>query len=309
MLRLTSRASLIDDHGPCGSSSDVLTQVPLDKPERQIDASRHPGGGPYRAIGNKDAVHLDSDFRKALLQLLSTGPVRRRTPTVEQPSLGQREGSEANGSNAPRARCSLAQQSNCAWCWRSDLASGADEQRVIRVFPHGLGIYGPSQGVGCPLAALGDEAEIVKSLLATKLAVSNAATGAKLSTLKLAGRNNPTRRTATSFCNFEKGSDRPRSSPKARGLAQEKSRRQKLYKQFIDEASKLYADALVHDESEVSALVDMYALIGRMRVSSSDAVIGKAEAAARMILDTYFSPSKTFPELRQLIESRSMDPL
>jgi hypothetical protein len=53
-----------------------------------------------------------------------------------------------------------------------------------------------------------------------------------------------------------------------RSLAQEKARRQKLYKQFIDEASKLYADALVHDESEVSALVDMYALIGRMRILS-----------------------------------------
>jgi hypothetical protein len=53
----------------------------------------------------------------------------------------------------------------------------------------------------------------------------------------------------------------------------------------------------------------MYAFIGRMRISSSDAVRGKAEAAARMILDTYFSPNKTFPELRQFIESRSMDPL
>jgi len=100
-----------------------------------------------------------------------------------------------------------------------------------------------------------------------------------------------------------------RRKDSARRLAQEKSRRQKLYKQFIDEASKLYADALVHDKSEVLAFVDMYALIGRMRISSSDAVVGKAEAAARMILDTYFSPNKTFPELRQLIESRSMDPL
>jgi len=35
----------------------------------------------------------------------------------------------------------------------------------------------------------------------------------------------------------------------------EKKRRQKLYKQFINEASKLYAGALVHDEAELSALV------------------------------------------------------
>ena len=47
---------------------------------------------------------------------------------------------------------------------------------------------------------------------------------------------------------------------RARRLSQDKARRQKLYKQFIDEASKLYADALVHDEAEVSALVSVYAL-------------------------------------------------
>jgi hypothetical protein len=60
----------------------------------------------------------------------------------------------------------------------------------------------------------------------------------------------------------------------------------------------LYADALVHNNSEVSALVNMYALIGRMRILSSDAVIEGAETVARMIVDTYFSPNKTFPELR-----------
>ena len=100
-----------------------------------------------------------------------------------------------------------------------------------------------------------------------------------------------------------------RRKDSARRLTQEKTRRQKLYKQFIDEASKLYADALVHDKSEVSALVGMYALIGRMRILSGDAVIAKAEAVARMIIDTYFSPNKTFPELRQLMDNHPMDPL
>jgi hypothetical protein len=100
-----------------------------------------------------------------------------------------------------------------------------------------------------------------------------------------------------------------RRKDSARRLSQEKSRRQKLYKQFIEEASKLYADALVHDNSEVSALVNMYALIGRMRILSSDAVIEGAEAVARMIVDTYFAPNKTFPELRQLMTGHATDPL
>ena len=96
---------------------------------------------------------------------------------------------------------------------------------------------------------------------------------------------------------------------RARRLSQEKARRQKLYKQFIDEASKLYADAIVHDQAEVSALVSIFALVSRMRVLSSSAVVEKAEAVIRMIVDTYFEPNKTFPELRDLLKTHPIDPL
>jgi hypothetical protein len=92
-------------------------------------------------------------------------------------------------------------------------------------------------------------------------------------------------------------------------LAKDKSVRQKLYKQFIEEASKLYADALVHNQSEVSALVSVYALISRMRVSSSHVIVEKAEMVIRMIVDTFSAPNKTFPELREMMGSPAMDPL
>ena len=100
-----------------------------------------------------------------------------------------------------------------------------------------------------------------------------------------------------------------RSQDRARRLSQDKVRRQKLYKQFIDEASKLYADALVHDQAEVSALVSVYALINRMRVLSRSDVVEKAEAVVRTIVDTYCAPNKTFLELRELIASDAIDPL
>ena len=96
---------------------------------------------------------------------------------------------------------------------------------------------------------------------------------------------------------------------RAKLISQDKSKRQSLYKQFIDEASKLYADALVHNEAQISALVSVYALISRMRVLSSPAVVEKAEAVIRMIVDTYFAPNKTFPELRKLMDSHAIDPL
>jgi hypothetical protein len=92
-------------------------------------------------------------------------------------------------------------------------------------------------------------------------------------------------------------------------LSQDRARREKLYRLFIDEASKLYADALVHDDAEVSALVRAYALISRMRVVSSPAVVEKAEAVVRMIVDTYFAPNKTFPEVRKLMANHAIDPL
>ena len=83
--------------------------------------------------------------------------------------------------------------------------------------------------------------------------------------------------------------------------------RQKLYKRFIVEVSKLYADALVSNKSEISNLVTVYALIARMRVVSSDEVIERAENAARLIIQTYLAPNREFIELPNLINE--MDPL
>ena len=85
------------------------------------------------------------------------------------------------------------------------------------------------------------------------------------------------------------------------------SQREKLYRQFIEEASRLYADALVNEQSEPSMLVGMYALVGRMKITSSDDVVHAAEKVGRMILNTYLSPNRTFADLPDLIDE--VDPL
>jgi hypothetical protein len=94
---------------------------------------------------------------------------------------------------------------------------------------------------------------------------------------------------------------------RAKQASQDKGRRQALYRQFIDEASKLYADALAHDKSDISALVSIYALIGQMRIQSSLAVVGKAETIVRTIIETYFAPNKTFIEFRELVNGHTID--
>ena len=46
-----------------------------------------------------------------------------------------------------------------------------------------------------------------------------------------------------------------------------------------------------------------------MRILLSSAVVEKAEAVVRMIVDTYLTPNKTFPELRDLMNSHTIDAL
>jgi len=80
-------------------------------------------------------------------------------------------------------------------------------------------------------------------------------------------------------------------------VAQEVDRRRELYKEFIEDASKCYVDALQHDTGDIPTLVALHATIGRMRILSSSTVIASAEKVRRKILDTYVEPDKSFPEL------------
>src|ERR1700735_1261042 len=91
-----------------------------------------------------------------------------------------------------------------------------------------------------------------------------------------------------------------RSQLRAQWLNHERNRRQILYKDFIEEASKCYIDALQHGEADIPGLVGLYAKISRMRVLSSKRVVHCAEDVARKILDTYLEPDRSFVELRDM---------
>jgi hypothetical protein len=85
--------------------------------------------------------------------------------------------------------------------------------------------------------------------------------------------------------------------------------REQLYKAFIDEASKLYVDALVHEISDVSNLVGLYAMISQMRVISARNTVESADKVARMIINTYRAPNKTLPELEDMVNRGVIDVL
>jgi len=96
---------------------------------------------------------------------------------------------------------------------------------------------------------------------------------------------------------------------RAQWLQHEKNGRQVLYRDFIEEASKCYIDALQHDQgdADLPSLVGVYAKLGRMRVLSSKPVVRSAEHIAKKIMDTYLEPDKTFIELRDMADSGSID--
>jgi hypothetical protein len=85
--------------------------------------------------------------------------------------------------------------------------------------------------------------------------------------------------------------------------------REQLYKAFIDEAAKLYADALVHEISDVSKLVGLYGMISKMRVLSPRKTVESADEVARLIVNTYHAPNKTFPELEDMVNRGAIDVL
>jgi hypothetical protein len=85
--------------------------------------------------------------------------------------------------------------------------------------------------------------------------------------------------------------------------------REELFKDFIAEASKWYADAFEHDNPEVSNLVNLYALVSRMRVISSASVVESADRVVRAIIETYLAPNRSFGDLTAMLDDDAMNPL
>jgi hypothetical protein len=98
-----------------------------------------------------------------------------------------------------------------------------------------------------------------------------------------------------------------RSQLRAQWLNHERNRRQILYKDFIEEASKCYIDALQHGEADIPGLVGLYAKLSRMRALSPPEIVDCADKVVRKILDTYLEPDRGFVELREMAVDGSID--
>jgi len=85
-------------------------------------------------------------------------------------------------------------------------------------------------------------------------------------------------------------------------------RREALYSDFIAESARLLVDAMEHNSGDLQKLIPAYALLSRVRLSSSEQVLQKAEQVVRTIVNTYPQPNLTAEQ----IQSRAVngqDPL
>ena len=94
---------------------------------------------------------------------------------------------------------------------------------------------------------------------------------------------------------------------KSQRSASSKSKRQKLYKAFIDGAARIYGDALIHDKLETTGLIDLHALVSQMRIVSSRPVIETAVNVVKVITETFSQPNKNPEEIQAMISNGNVD--
>ena len=88
---------------------------------------------------------------------------------------------------------------------------------------------------------------------------------------------------------------------------EEIDKRERLYGEFIGECSKLIIDAYEHAFEDPEKLLPAYALVNRIRLTASDAVLTEAEHIVRKIAEQYFSPNLSTEDLRALVRSPEND--
>src|ERR1700675_386712 len=76
-------------------------------------------------------------------------------------------------------------------------------------------------------------------------------------------------------------------------LGKQIERREALYSDFIGESARLLVDAMQHNASDLQKMLPVYALLSRIRLSSSESVLQEAEQVIKTIVSTYPQPNLT----------------
>ena len=85
------------------------------------------------------------------------------------------------------------------------------------------------------------------------------------------------------------------------------SRKEGLYGEFIDEASKLLTDAISHKLDDASKFVGIYAVISKLRLFAPANVILAADHVMTRIIETYQAPVLDLNEMVKQRDPRDLD--
>ena len=100
-----------------------------------------------------------------------------------------------------------------------------------------------------------------------------------------------------------------RALNRSKQIKDEARRRESLYGEFISECAKLAVDALAHSLDKPETLLPAYALLNRIRLCASPAVLAEAERVLRRVTEQYFAKNLPVEQIRKLALSEDGDPL
>ena len=86
-------------------------------------------------------------------------------------------------------------------------------------------------------------------------------------------------------------------------------RRELVYTEFINECSKLAIDALNRTLESPETLMNAYALLNSIRLTSSDSVVDAANQTINSIMEQYFRPNLSMEEVHKMAAEGRADPL
>lgn len=89
----------------------------------------------------------------------------------------------------------------------------------------------------------------------------------------------------------------------------ELAKREALYGDFINECSKRVMESLERTLDKPQTLLSIYALLNRIRLCASDAVLTQASELVKFIMEQYFAPNVSIEEFHDRVHNGHIDPL
>ena len=96
---------------------------------------------------------------------------------------------------------------------------------------------------------------------------------------------------------------------KREALRAEMAKREALYGEFINECSKRVIDSLERNLDRPQTLLSIYALLNRIRLCASEAVLTQAVELVRFIMEQYFAPNVSIEDFHERVHNGHIDPL